>query len=192
LPLERWFRQAAPATSRWNVAKTLAQTIVIWSLALFVIPSLIVRAEQAIGVDSFSNPFLKAAGAALFLGFSVLGLVTGNWMAVHGRGTPLPFDSPRLLVVDGPYAYVRNPMAVAGLGQGIGVALWLGSMAVLIYVAIGGLVWQLYARPAEERDLERTFGEAYRRYRDAVPCWRFRGRAYTTPQQARDRPTAPR
>jgi protein-S-isoprenylcysteine O-methyltransferase Ste14 len=34
------------------------------------------------------------------------------------------------LVVVGPYRIVRNPMAVAGALQTIGVGLWVGSWAV--------------------------------------------------------------
>ena len=40
-------------------------------------------------------------------------------MAVTGRGTPLPFDAARDLVVSGPYRLVRNPMVVAGLTQSL-------------------------------------------------------------------------
>jgi protein-S-isoprenylcysteine O-methyltransferase Ste14 len=62
-------------------------------------------------------------------------------------------------------------MAIAGLGQGFAVVLWLGSWAGLVYVAIGVLVWNYGARPPEERDLSVRFGESYERYRRAVPCW---------------------
>ena len=42
-------------------------------------------------------------------------------LAVRGRGTPVPFDCPPRLVIAGPYAYIRNPMAVSALaGQNIG------------------------------------------------------------------------
>ena len=62
-------------------------------------------------------------------------------------------------------------MAIGGLSQGIGVAVWLGAPAVLAYVAVGMAIWQWIARPWEERDLEERFGDRYRRYRAAVPCW---------------------
>ena len=84
---------------------------------------------------------------------------------------PLPLDTAREIVVAGPYRHVRNPMAIGGFGQGIGVAVWLGAPAVLAYVAVVMAIWQWIARPWEERDLEERFGDRYRRYRAAVPCW---------------------
>ena len=127
----------------------------------------------------------------LFLAFSALNLRSGGVLSTLGRGTPLPLDCPRELVISGPYAYVRNPMAVAGLGQGLSVAIWLGSWGVLAYVIAGMALWQWGARPAEEQDLEARFGTAYRDYRAAVRCWVPRLRAYD-PLPARSRPAAPR
>jgi len=92
-------------------------------------------------------------------------------MSLFGRGTPLPLDATRELVVRGPYAGVRNPMVMAGLGQGLAVGLYSGSVLVLLYVVVGGLIWDLVVRPMEEADLLRNFGARYQRYREAVKCW---------------------
>jgi protein-S-isoprenylcysteine O-methyltransferase Ste14 len=62
-------------------------------------------------------------------------------------------------------------MAMFGFSQAIGVGLWLRSPAVIVYTMVGIVIWQWLARPWEEADLERRFGDRYRRYRDAVPCW---------------------
>jgi len=110
-------------------------------------------------------------GAILFALGGSLGLASGLVMAVRGRGTPLPADCARELVVAGPYRYIRNPMAVAGLTQGVAVGVFLGSPAVIAFALLGGPVWHLFVRPWEEADLERRFGEPYRRYRAAVRCW---------------------
>ena len=106
-------------------------------------------------------------------------------MATLGSGTPLPFAAPNRLVISGPYAYVRNPMVVAGLGQGMSVSLWFGSWTVVAYVLLGGAIWQLFVRPAEERDLRDTFGEVYVEYCRAIRCWFPRIRPYPL------RPTPP-
>ncbi len=168
------FRQARPASDAWNVAKTLFQVVAFWSVLLGVLPWLIVWVEKRLGIPGFGFPGQVSLAVCLFLGLSALGLYSARTMAIVGQGTPLPIDCPRRLVIRGPYAYIRNPMAVAGLGQGFSVGLGMGSWGVLLYVLFGGLVWNFIARPAEEADLERCFGEEFLRYREEVRCWRPR------------------
>ena len=81
-------------------------------------------------------------------------------------------------MIRGPYAYVRNPMAMAGLAQGAAVGLGFGSWSVLGYVIVGGLIWDRLVRPAEEANLKATFGLAYKQYRNKVKCWRPRLKPY--------------
>jgi protein-S-isoprenylcysteine O-methyltransferase Ste14 len=80
-------------------------------------------------------------------------------------------------VIAGPYRYVRNPMAVAGIAQGVAVGLLLGSWLVVIWALCGSLVWNSLIRPFEEEDLEKRFGDDFRAYRDHVKCW-VPGRAW--------------
>ncbi len=169
-------RVAQPASRAWNLAKTFVQTAIMWSTALWFVPSLIVAFERRFDVPGFSP--LREAGWTLLTAASCMGLWSGFTMAWLGEGTPLPFDTARRFVVEGPYRWIRNPMAVAGLAQGIGVGLILGSYAVLAYCAAGGLLWQWAARPIEEADLAARFGSTYERYRREVPCWRPRLRPY--------------
>jgi protein-S-isoprenylcysteine O-methyltransferase Ste14 len=147
------------------------QVVVFWGLFLFVLPPLVVSLAAALGYEPHPSPYLRAIGVALFAVASALGLLSAFTMAVRGSGTPLPLDAPRTLVVTGPYAVVRNPMAVAGLAQGVAVALWHGSAAVLLYVAAGGVLWHVAVRPFEEADLLREFGPAFVEYRNRVRLW---------------------
>lgn len=172
------FRPAAPATSARNLMKTALQCAVVWSITLALMPALIIAGEAMLGVPGFDFAGRTQIGAVFFVLFSGLNLRSGAVLSTLGRGTPLPLDCPRELVVSGPYAYVRNPMAIAGLGQGLSVAIWLGSWSVLAYVIAGIAVWQWGARPSEERDMERRFGSAYDEYRRAVGCWIPRRRPY--------------
>ncbi len=169
-------RVAHPASRAWNSCKTALQIVVMWAILLVVLPLVIQRAEAWLGMPSFTGN--RWIGACLFLVFSMTGLHTANVMVRDGAGTPLPLDTARNLVVSGAYRHVRNPMAIGGFGQGTAVGLWLGSLGVLCYVAVGAVVWQFVARPWEERDLEARFGDRYRKYRDAVPCWLPRLRPY--------------
>lgn len=166
-------REALPASAGWNLAKTAGQMVLFWSLFLGVIPAAVWHAEGRFGLDGwrFPSPVAWWSGVALFALGGTLGLSSAWVMAVHGRGTPLPADCARALVIAGPYQYIRNPMAVAGLSQGVAVGLLLGSPAVIAYALVGGPIWHRFVRPWEEADLERRFGAPYRRYRAAVRCW---------------------
>lgn len=164
----RFFRNSSTGLFL-NAMKTLVQIICIWCVALLAIPFVL--------IDSFSHNFSIEFGIQIWIGGAVfvlassLGLVSAFFMVRDGRGTPLPLDQTNTLVVTGPYRFVRNPMAIAGISQGLAIALIFHSFAVFIYSLLGGLIWHFVVRPIEEADMERRFGESYVEYRAAVSCW---------------------
>jgi hypothetical protein len=105
--------------------------------------------------------------------------------ADRGGGTPIPFDPPVRLVTTGIYRYCANPMQIcctlvllawAALLRN-GWLLW-APMVSLIYSA-GIAEWD------EREDMERHFGEAWRRYRKCVRNWKPRWRPYHDGEPAR-------
>ena len=172
------FRRAAPLGRSRHVAATVAQIVIFWSFFLFIVPTAIVFVERKLHALVLNIPARRIVGALMFIAFSGLGLASGLTISSRGAGTPLPFDATNRLVTTGPYAYLRNPMVVAGLGQGAAVGVWLGSWAVLAYVFAGGLIWQYLVRPAEERDLRDAFGDQFAAYCTEVRCWIPRGSPY--------------
>ncbi len=152
-----------------NVLKTFLQIVCIWTLTLVVIPYVILEAFHE-DMQIVSGPWLWMAIVCL-IGFSSLGLSSAYCLVRDGSGTPIPLDQTNHLVVSGPYRYVRNPMAIAGIGQGIAVAMLFQSLPLLVYALLGAVVWQLVVRPIEERDMVRRFGEPYEIYRKRVRCW---------------------
>src|SRR5262245_17985586 len=173
-PPHALFRQARRANPIWNLTKTMAQIAVFWSFFLFVLPGLINLVEDEIGIPRFHFSGQRVIAATIFGLLSLLGLWGGITMSLNGEGTPLPVDGTRRLVARGPYSYVRNPMAVAGLGQCLMVSLYVGSALTTLYVFVGGLIWNYVARPMEEADLAHKFGASYERYIAKVKCWRPR------------------
>jgi protein-S-isoprenylcysteine O-methyltransferase Ste14 len=105
----------------------------------------------------------------------VLGLATIAWCFVdfvrQGRGTPAPYDPPRELVVSGLYRVVRNPQYVGVLLVSVGEALLAEASILLGYSAFLAVAYHLFVRYYEEPTLGRLFGQAYARYREAVPRW---------------------
>ncbi len=154
---------------RRNILKTSVQVICIWSLTLVIIPCVL--------LDAFDNLAMPKLSIWQFVGFStfccasLLGLTSSFFLVRDGAGTPLPLDQTNHLVMSGPYHFVRNPMAIAGIGQGISVAIIFQSIAILVYSVLGALVWQLVVRPIEENDLLTRFGKSYLDYRQRVSCW---------------------
>lgn len=167
------FRTATRRTTRAHLAASLAQLVLFWSLFLIAVPMLLRSIEERIGIDidALDAPVVRLSGIVAFALASCLGLASCLAMAVVGRGTPLPAATANELVVVGPYRFVRNPMAVAGAVQTIGVGWWIGAWTPTVAAVLGALVWHHLIRPAEEADLLARFGEPYERYRSSVRCW---------------------
>lgn len=167
----KFFRVASATTTAQHVAATTFQIAAFWSTFLWILPAAVQRVGTMVGEPSFALPWLAWFGPLLFALASALGLVSAFWMSTRGHGTPLPMASAREFVADGPYRWLRNPMALAGIAQGFAVGLWRDSPLVVLYATAGGLLWHLAARPPEERDLLARFGERYAAYRREVPLW---------------------
>lgn len=165
------FRQARVSSTNYVMLKTLVQIVVVWSIILIVFPYLITTIENRLGIPQLQFSYQRPVATVLFVALSLIGIYAAIVMSRFGKGTPLPLDHASTLVVRGPYAWVRNPMAVSGVGQGLAVALFLGSPLVTVYAIMGSAIWQLIFRPMEEDNMYERFGEPYERYRNVVRCW---------------------
>ena len=123
------------------------------------------------GLDRAPAALVVAAGIGLTLvGFS-LWLWTVRLFSRIGRGTLAAWDETSVLVVEGPYQYVRNPMITAVAVLLAGEALALGSVWILAWAAIFLTINFTYFLRFEEPGLERRFGNPYRTYKRNVPRW---------------------
>lgn len=166
------FRAADDHARRGAYAATTGgQIVVFWGLFLFVLPMIIAFLERRWGVGFEFAAFVPPAGVVVFVLASALGLSSAFVMSTRGHGTPLPSAMPNRLVIAGPYRWVRNPMAVAGILQGVAVGLILSSWLVVAYAVVGSLLWNYAVRPSEEADLEARFGDDFLRYARNVRCW---------------------
>jgi protein-S-isoprenylcysteine O-methyltransferase Ste14 len=85
--------------------------------------------------------------------------------------TTKPFHVSSVLVMDGPFRVSRNPMYLGMVVILVGVGLALRSLLPFVVVPMFALAIQWRFIVAEERALERDFGEAYRDYRETVRRW---------------------
>ena len=98
-----------------------------------------------------------------------------------GRGTPAPFDPPRLLVIAGPYRYMRNPMYLgAGLVLAGSAILFAEFSTGLAAYAIGTIVAvNFFIMFYEEPILQQKFGDQYENYCKNVGRWIPRATAWS-------------
>jgi protein-S-isoprenylcysteine O-methyltransferase Ste14 len=181
IPMERLlvgpmaFRPARRTEGSAPLRATLAQMLAFWTLFLLLIPVPVILLERRWGLflalPTSVASGIGTLGVVVVLAASALGVWSAVTMARIGRGTPLPGAMAHHLVIAGPYRWIRNPTAVAGIAQGVGVGLFGTSWMVLLYATAGGVLWHLLVRPLEERDLADRFEQDYDRYRARVRCW---------------------
>jgi protein-S-isoprenylcysteine O-methyltransferase Ste14 len=104
----------------------------------------------------------------------IVGLIVGGYefRALNRAHTsPDPSEPTSSLVTGGPFRYTRNPIylsfALIYLGATLAFnSLWAIALLLAVFFTIDrGQI------PREERYLERTFGEEYRRYKARVRRW---------------------
>ena len=131
----------------------------------------------ALAVDGARGWTREAALRSLPVGIPVvvLGVALAAWARIlfAREGTQvLPSSKTnRVLVTRGPFAFSRNPMYVGVLMVVGGVAIWVGSISLLVAVVPTFLVIRFGAIPFEEAKMERQFGDAYRAYKAKVRRW---------------------
>jgi protein-S-isoprenylcysteine O-methyltransferase Ste14 len=169
--------------SAWKHVRAI---VLLPGVVTMVVPALIVAGGAEVdvgwGLEGVAAALPALFGAALIVAGAGFWAWTVRLLARIGEGTLAPWDPTRRLVVEGPYAYVRNPMITAVLAVLFGEAALLGAPALLVWsVAFLAVNW-LYFPLVEEPDLERRFGEEYRQYKREVPRWLPRRTAWVPPR----------
>jgi protein-S-isoprenylcysteine O-methyltransferase Ste14 len=110
-------------------------------------------------------------GAVVLATGAMLALASIAAFVVRGRGTPAPFDPPRVFVATGPYRFIRNPMYVGGWLALVGLGIVEHSAAMVAFsIAWLGLA-HAFVVGYEERTLAERFGGDYLDYCRRVPRW---------------------
>lgn len=149
-----------------TVYKSLLYLVIEAGLFALYVPLAILRTGPRVetGILAFLAIPLWLAGSLIIL--------RCFWdFTFKGRGTPVPIDPPKELVVTGLYRYVRNPIYVGVLFIFLGHFLWFGYWALLLYTILAFLGVHCFILLYEEPTLKRKFGAAYEDYLRTVPRW---------------------
>jgi len=138
--------------------KNLVFTLIVPGTVGVYVPLMLSRERMASsGVSFLIAILLFAIGGAIY-----------SWcvfdFASFGRGTPLPLDPPKHLVIRGLYRYSRNPMYVGVLTVILGWAALYESAAVAMYGVAVAFCFYTFVVFGEEPRLRKRFGVEYERY----------------------------
>ncbi len=124
-------------------------------------------------------------GSALRLGLDALGwicFVTGAffrfWSALYVGGR-----KSRVLVTEGPYSVVRNPLYAGSFCLSLSVAFFLQSLTFAAALAAAAVAHALTTVPAEEAYLRGLHGDDFVRYRESVPGFWPRPARFRSPER---------
>ncbi len=148
--------------------KTLIFTIVVPGTVAGIIPWLLLQGSAG---EALLSPTLWMVGLpALLLGVGLYLWCAGAFTFL-GKGTPAPIDAPKVLVIQGPYRWVRNPMYVAVLAALLGEAILFRTFLVVGYALLFWAVVHTFVVVVEEPSLRHQFGASYEAYCRTVPRW---------------------
>jgi ADP-heptose:LPS heptosyltransferase/protein-S-isoprenylcysteine O-methyltransferase Ste14 len=115
---------------------------------------------------SFLEQFVDVLGATMVL----VGGLLCVWAISHRPDRERCDRSVRReLIRTGPYAYVQHPLWIANLLIGIGMIFLLDAYGFMFLLLIIAMVYQRVIEPAENRFLEKYFGESFAQYCRATP-----------------------
>ena len=115
------------------------------------------------------QPINLVLGGLLSVASWLLGAWSVNVQFTLGRGTPVPLMATQKLIVQPPYTYCRNPMALGAIGMYLGVAILFGSIGAAVLVLLGAAVLLTYIKCVEEKEMELRFGQEYLEYKERTP-----------------------
>jgi protein-S-isoprenylcysteine O-methyltransferase Ste14 len=135
----------------------------VWALAAAVLSWLLARYLPLAALPSGLGWVVGAAG---------LGVIAWAATWFRRKATPIePHQTPRALIVEGPYRLNRNPIYTGLLFILLGWALWLGTLSGILPVfGLFFLIDRRFVRP-EEEGLRQAFGPAAEAYFRATRRW---------------------
>lgn len=121
--------------------------------------------------DGYRGDFACPACGAVTIGLG-FGLMMWAWWLFRHSGTPIrPTDRATFLVVSGAFRISRNPMYLGILLMLAGVAIWVGSLPMMVAPVGFVILTSIVFIPYEEQRLREAFGAEYEAYARKVRRW---------------------
>jgi protein-S-isoprenylcysteine O-methyltransferase Ste14 len=128
--------------------------------------------DSALNFSSFvSRPLNLMIGLPL-IAFGILLVCICVIYFIRSKGTPVPLNPPKKVIIGGPYAYSRNPMLTGLFLQLFGFGICTGSVSLTFIVTpVFVILNVIELKKIEEPELIKRFGQEYMEYRNKVPMF---------------------
>ena len=129
------------AQREYSPRKRINALILEGILFLGILPGTIVYFSQLLdhqfGLPRFAYGVVNVIAGYIFI---IAGILFA-WWSIYiqftvGRGTPVPLMATQKLIVQKPYSYCRNPMALGTIVLYLGVSILIGSISAVVLVLI--------------------------------------------------------
>lgn len=151
--------------------KSAVLTLFVFSCVFVVLPITFIQINNWFSLPDYQHPILKVIGVLLI----ILGIVPGVYTFMSfqkiGKGTPVPIEPPKKLVIDGLHRYSRNPMYIGYLFIFFGIAFLFGHALLFAYAIFMTISFHFAVMLVEEPELKKRFGKEYEAYLKQVPRW---------------------
>lgn len=162
------------AGREYRPGQRLAALAGLAPLFLLILPLALIRLGRAVDrrLDwprRAFQPLSALAGGLAVLGGYAFAMWSIYTQFTAGRGTPVPLMATQKLVIQPPYSYCRNPMALGTILCYAGVAVLSGSPGALLLVIPGTAALLANIKRFEEREMVLRFGQEYLDYQQRTP-----------------------
>jgi protein-S-isoprenylcysteine O-methyltransferase Ste14 len=135
--------------------------------SLFVV--IPVTIENIIDI-SYPAIYLKYPVSVLLFGMGSSLMLWTNVIFMKDKGTPVHLKPPPVLIIKGPFRYIRNPMHAGLFLLLISIGLFFGSfLTLLVFIPLYIIIDIWFIKNIEEPELEKRFGEEYLKYKSSTP-----------------------
>jgi len=148
--------------------KNIIKQIISFILPITVLIIVPINIEFDISVKSIIS--LTGGLILICLGLYIMFLTISSFIKI-GKGTLAPWSPTKKLVVNGMYAYVRNPMILGVLIVLTGESIAISSLKIFHWDLLFFVLNNIYFSFFEEPGLVNRFGDEYREYKKHVHRW---------------------
>lgn len=150
---------------------TILLALLYGLLILVLFPLLIILANLYFQLPIVNHAVFQLIGIMCIALGSIGWIINIRLFKTAGKGTPVPIEPPKKLVLSNHYRYSRNPMYISTLIVLVGYFFLFGHLTLFLYVILTAIGFHLFVTLYEEPTLKKLFGDEYTAYCKKVPRW---------------------